>query len=295
MDAEERTAPPAPRPLLGGGRWVRVLEVLVWGLPAAFFVAGVVLSERARVYQLEDAARWLRGERQRGDLIVVGDGVSRTSFEGTPNVASVHERVPPVLYPRVYTLLDPKTPAPKDLAGMTLPEPDWTRTFGPYQVTRYQPVKSHFQNFLGRASVRFVFKDGRAEACKGMRGFEFHCPLHGWLNVEPAQLKVREQSFECIGAHPAPEGALHIRFPAMPIGPTLALRTAVADTGTPPPVHVEVRVGDRALGSFDHASVPGWETHDLATGAQNGTTAPVELILTVPAGGRHHFCFSGGT
>lgn len=297
---EERKEPidgasPAPRPLFGNGRWVRVLEVLVWGVPAAFFVAGVLLSDRARIYRLEEAARWLRGERQRGELILLGDNIGRNHFEGTPNVASVRERVPPVLPSRVYTLLDPREPPLANPAGVALGELESTRPFGPYVISSYRPVKAHFMTWLARAQVRFVHKGGKVDECKGMRAFEFHCPLQGWLKVEPAQMKVAEQTFECIGAHPASEGALHLRFPAMPIGATLALRTALADSASPPAVHVEARIADSVVATFDHSAVPGWEAHDVPTGAHAGTTASVEIILTVPSGGRHHFCFSGGT
>ena len=293
-----KRAPPAPRPLFSlTSRAGRIVQLALIVLPVGFFVAGVVLSERARVYKYEDVARRLRTERHTGDLIALGAGVPTGPFAKLANVVEARELpvLPPVAFRSVFVLSNEGGDAPTQVGGVPLPPPFRTRTLGPLRVTQHTPTPQSFFDALHGATVRFVHKDGRVDTCRGMRTGEFDCPSEGWIKVGTSNMGVRGRYLDCINAHPSHDGSLHILFPPMRVGEKVVFRTALADTASLPPVHVEVRGPNHQLGIFDHKSAPGWEAHDLPSGALAGQEVPIEVILTVPGPGRSHFCFSGGT
>ena len=110
---------------------------------------------------------------------------------------------------------------------------------------------------------------------------------------------IDDQHYEprrCIWAHPPANGALRLRFSAVPLGTSLhgyaGLSYFIYRDGMGTPVRLTAASGGQELGAVTHRDETGWSGFDFSTATLAGQTADVEFWVTSADATRRDFCFS---
>jgi hypothetical protein len=177
-----------------------------------------------------------------------------------------------------------------------------------------RPVFRFLEN-LERASV-FLERRGRRDACPwtergapnagGLHGAvafprrRFQCP--GGAELFVGITLIDDQDYRprrCIWAHPPHRGALVIRFDDVPLGERVTgyagLSYFLFRDGGGAPVGLELRVGARKVGRYQHRDELGWAAFAFATPGKVGRRGDVEFRVTSPDARQRHFCFYADT
>jgi hypothetical protein len=100
----------------------------------------------------------------------------------------------------------------------------------------------------------------------------------------------------CIWAHPPAQGALRLRFSAVPLGTRLhgfaGLSYFLFRDGVGPPITLAAASGPTPFGSVVHRDETGWSGFELSTAALAGQTADLDFEIRAEGGFRRDFCFA---
>jgi len=117
--------------------------------------------------------------------------------------------------------------------------------------------------------------------------------LPDWMHVGVETLPVDGREVRCTWSHPKTGAALHVRFPKVHLGTSLALDLALtdgaADNTRATPVFATVSVDGKPL--FGMVKAPGKRGFVTKSSATTPHDADVELVITTPNDGQRHTCF----
>ena len=202
------------------------------------------------------------------------------------------------------------------IAALRSERPEGRARFGRVEVRLFElgATPAPYDFLTGIASAEVWVEKGAAKvadcagALPGGTGFRCTPPagdkLAHWAKVERRIREIDDAPRECLEAHPWAGASLVLRFPAVPLGRTLAIEGGIPlaalrelDRKDPAPVQLRAIVGGKDLGLFSFPTAPGWTRLRLDTTgvAPPGSAADVTFRVAAPDIEWRFFCFTAHT
>ena len=300
-------------------RYVGWAAVLLLLLPVLDLVGGAVVRHRVPVEaDWEDAAAYVRGQFEDGDLVVPApDWADSLVYEQLGDLVPLAAagRSDDEAYRRVW-VLSIRGHVPDPYAGRP---PAVSRTFGGVTVLRWDLGESSviysFMDHLRQARVEQV-QGSSARLCPWTRMPWGQSGLH-WGSMfprerfqcdrgaphlfvgEPVNEDLELRPRHCIWQHPQGRDPIRATFRDVPLGERLVFYGGIyyqherVQLGGV--VDVELSIDGVALGSLQHRDGDGWTRQSLDTEGRAGQTGTVSVAVSSESPRYRSFCWSGYT